>query len=138
MSDNNFIQHGSNYQQTADTDMPVDTDMLASTHGNPTSPRPAAMPFNRRLLFGVGHVLNDLCSSMWFSYLLIYLTKVIRFSNRQAGMLIMIGQVSDGLATPFIGYESDRTKKGYCSYGKRKSWHLLGMDFVILNILVII
>lgn len=29
-----------------------------------------------RFSFGVGHVLNDLCASMWFSYLLVYFHKV--------------------------------------------------------------
>ena len=33
-------------------------------------------------------------------------------------------QVADALATPFVGYESDRIN-GFCGYGKRKSWHLL-------------
>ena len=30
----------------------------------------------QRFSYGVGHVLNDLTASMWFSYLLIYLQKV--------------------------------------------------------------
>lgn len=29
-----------------------------------------------RLSYGVGHVLNDLTASMWFSYLLLYLHEV--------------------------------------------------------------
>ena len=103
---------------------------------DPTSPAYPAMPFSRRLTYGVGHVLNDLCSSMWFSYLLIYLTKIIMFTNRQAGNLIMIGQVCDGLATPFIGHESDSMEKGCFSYGRRKSWHLLGNMLPLLNTVV--
>ncbi|XP_046543115.1 major facilitator superfamily domain-containing protein 12-like isoform X1 [Haliotis rubra] len=83
------------------------------------------MSFVSRLSYGVGHVLNDLTASMWFSYLLIYLHQVKNFNNKLAGDLMLIGQVSDALATPFIGYESDRTK-GICKMGKRKSWHLVG------------
>ncbi|GFN80566.1 major facilitator superfamily domain-containing protein 12 [Plakobranchus ocellatus] len=64
----------------------------------------------QRFSYGVGHVLNDLTASMWFSYLLIFLQKVDLFSNFLAGNLMLIGQVSDALFTPFIGYESDRTK----------------------------
>ncbi|CAH1778048.1 unnamed protein product [Owenia fusiformis] len=62
---------------------------------------------------------------MWFSYLLVYLHFVIGFNNVLAGNLMLIGQVSDAVFTPFIGFESDRTN-GFCGYGKRKSWHLLG------------
>lgn len=29
-----------------------------------------------KLCYGVGHVFNDLCASMWFSYLLIFFEKV--------------------------------------------------------------
>eukprot|EP00058_Branchiostoma_floridae_P016136 XP_002601624.1 hypothetical protein BRAFLDRAFT_85807 [Branchiostoma floridae] len=70
-------------------------------------------------------MLNDLCASMWFSYLLVYFHKVVNFSNVLAGQLLMVGQVSDALCTPFVGYESDRTKSG-CGYGRRKIWHLVG------------
>lgn len=41
------------------------------------------------------------------------------------GYLLLIGQIADALSTPFVGYESDRLS-GFCNYGKRKSWHLLG------------
>lgn len=86
------------------------------------------LPLSRRLTYGVGHVLNDLCASMWFSYLLLYFHSVISFSNKMAGNLMLIGQVSDAICTPFIGLESDRTH-GFCGYGKRKSWHLIGRTF---------
>ncbi|XP_035667594.1 major facilitator superfamily domain-containing protein 12-like isoform X1 [Branchiostoma floridae] len=84
-----------------------------------------SLPRARRFTYGVGHMLNDLCASMWFSYLLVYFHKVVNFSNVLAGQLLMVGQVSDALCTPFVGYESDRTKSG-CGYGRRKIWHLVG------------
>ena len=37
-----------------------------------------------KLCYGVGHVFNDLCASMWFSYLLIFFEKV-RNSIRLVG-----------------------------------------------------
>ncbi len=37
------------------------------------------LPFLRRLAYGLGHVLNDLCASMWFSYLLVFFHYVINF-----------------------------------------------------------
>ncbi len=90
----------------------------------------------RRFAYGVGHVLNDLCASMWFSYLLVFYHHVIQFSNEMSGYLMLLGQVADAIATPLVGYESDRTK-GLCGYTKRKSWHLFGMyDRNIFHILL--
>ncbi len=80
----------------------------------------------KKLSFGVGHVLNDLSASMWFSYLLIYLHRVVMFENAVAGYMMLLGQVADAISTIFVGFESDRTKSGFCNYGKRKSWHLVG------------
>ncbi|KAK0057321.1 major facilitator superfamily domain-containing protein 12-like isoform X2 [Biomphalaria pfeifferi] len=82
--------------------------------------------------YGVGHVLNDLTASMWFSYLLVFLHQVNNFNNMLAGNLMLIGQVSDALFTPFIGFESDRTS-GFWKLGRRKSWHLLGTICVMAS-----
>ncbi|KAL5258617.1 hypothetical protein ACHWQZ_G009182 [Mnemiopsis leidyi] len=74
--------------------------------------------------YSVGHILNDLCSSCWFTYLIIYLTEVLRKSKDFAGVLMLVGQVADGLATPLVGIAID--KIGIKIYGKRKTWHLIG------------
>ncbi|KAF5898145.1 major facilitator superfamily domain-containing protein 12, partial [Clarias magur] len=81
------------------------------------------LPPVRRFTYAVGHVLNDLCASMWFTYLLLYYQSVLSFRDSTAGLLLLVGQIADGVATPLIGYESDRTP-GCGAYGKRKSWHL--------------
>jgi Na+/melibiose symporter-like transporter len=80
----------------------------------------------RKFAFSIGHFLNDLCASVWFSYSLVFYHRVAKFSNSSAGYLLLIGQVADALSTTFIGFASDRTKHGLC--GKRKSWHLLGLQ----------
>ncbi|XP_053503260.1 major facilitator superfamily domain-containing protein 12 isoform X1 [Ictalurus furcatus] len=86
----------------------------------------------RRLSYAVGHFLNDLCASMWFTYLLVYYHSVLGFQNSYAGVLLLVGQVADGVCTPLIGYESDRTS-GCCNYGKRKTWHLIGTVSVVIS-----
>lgn len=43
------------------------------------------LPYYVRFSYGVGHVLNDLCASMWFTYLLVYFHMVIKFNNAMAG-----------------------------------------------------
>ena len=78
-----------------------------------------------KFCYGVGHILNDLCASMWFTYLLVYLHKMNNFSNTAAGTLLLIGQVTDAVCTPFVGIESDKT--GDIRYGRRKIWHLIGV-----------
>lgn len=85
----------------------------------------------KRLSYAVGHFLNDLCASMWFTYLLVYYHSVLGFQNSYAGVLLLVGQVADGVCTPLIGYESDRTS-GCCNYGKRKTWHLIGKDLAYI------
>lgn len=80
---------------------------------------------SQRLGFSTGHVLNDLTASMWFNYLIIYFHQVNGFNNILAGLIMLVGQISDALFTPSIGFESDNTD-GFCRMGKRKSWHLVG------------
>lgn len=83
------------------------------------------LPTKLKLSYGVGHVLNDLCASMWFSYMLLYMHKVVTFTNVNAGFVVLAGQIADALATPFVGIQSDKTKN--VRYGRRKIWHLVGV-----------
>lgn len=66
------------------------------------------LPLGTYLAYGMGHILNDVCASMWFTYLLVFMHWVLGFSNTQAGTLLLIGQVADALSTPFVGYFSDQ------------------------------
>lgn len=83
------------------------------------------LSFLQKFAYSVGHVLNDLTASMWFTYMIIYFHQVKKFNNSLSGDLVLIGQISDAIFTPFIGYESDRVK-GCCNMGKRKTWHFIG------------
>lgn len=83
------------------------------------------LKLHERLAYSVGHFYNDLCASMWFSYLLLYLHYILKFRNTLAGYLLLWGQIVDAVATPLLGLESDRVS-GFFRYGKRKSWHLIG------------
>ena len=68
----------------------------------------ATLPWKKRLAYGTGHILNDLCASMWFTYLLLFFHKVLRFDNLYSGVILTSGQVADGLSTVFVGYFSDQ------------------------------
>ncbi|KAM8940096.1 major facilitator superfamily domain-containing protein 12 [Pelodytes ibericus] len=91
-----------------------------------------SLPICQRLSYATGHFLNDLCASMWFTYFLVYFHSILGFNSFNAGVLLLVGQVADGICTPLVGYESDR-KAGCLSYGRRKSWHLIGTLSVILS-----
>lgn len=114
----------------------------------------------------VGHVLNDLCAAMWFrivsqintfknmrysvihvkcevfwktwlSYLLVYFHQILELDSSTAGYLLLAGQITDGLATPIVGIESDRFGIFGRFYGRRKSWHGFGSICVILSFVFI-
>ncbi|KAK7605436.1 hypothetical protein V9T40_007294 [Parthenolecanium corni] len=86
------------------------------------------------LAYGVGHVLNDLCSSIWFTYTLLFFEIVLEFDSSLAGAAIVIGQIVDGLSTPIVGILSDKRFDHWIfKYGRRKIWHLLGTILVSIS-----
>jgi len=56
---------------------------------------PANLNYMQRIVIGSGHILNDLCASLWFSYLLLYLEKVVGFSSTNSAALLLLGQVRE-------------------------------------------
>lgn len=89
------------------------------------------LSYVRRVTYGVGHVFNDLCASMWFTYFLLFYHLVLQIPNTYAGLLVLIGQVADALTTPVVGYLCDTTNN---RYGGRKTWHLIGTAMVALSL----
>ncbi|KAI6656671.1 Major facilitator superfamily domain-containing protein 12 [Oopsacas minuta] len=102
---------------------------LISTHKPAT--RSKAEKWVEFFAYGLGHFFNDLCASLWFTYLLLFYHSVIQLGNSYAGLLLLIGQVADGICTPIIGMASDHTKFKY--YGRRKIWHLIGTISVFIS-----
>ena len=88
-------------------------------------------PLKQRLSYSVGHIFNDLCSAVWFTYFIVYFNRVVGLSTTNTGLLFLIAQGSDALLTPFMGLGCDRVVfKVFARYGKRKIWHLFGTLFV--------
>ncbi|VVA20346.1 PREDICTED: major facilitator superfamily [Prunus dulcis] len=75
--------------------------------------------------YGVGHMLNDITASCWFTYLLLYLTD-IGLSPRDAATVMLSGQIADGFATIFAGELIDR-------FGHFKLWHGAGSVLVAIS-----
>lgn len=77
------------------------------------------------LSYGVGHMLNDITSACWFTYLLLFLTD-IGLSPRDAAIVMLSGQVADAFATIFAGELIDR-------FGHFKLWHAGGSFLVAIS-----
>ncbi|KAA3471523.1 Major facilitator superfamily domain-containing protein 12 [Gossypium australe] len=75
--------------------------------------------------YGVGHMLNDITSACWFTYLLLFLTEM-GLSSRDAAIVMLSGQIADGLATIFFGELIDR-------FGHFKIWHGAGAILVAVS-----
>ena len=75
-----------------------------------------------RLGYGTGHVLNDMTATILLSYFLLFFHNVIQSSNTNAGLILMAGQVVDGISSILVGMLSDRDFDIwiYLHYGKRK------------------
>ena len=39
--------------------------------------------------YGTGHIMNDMCASMWFTYCLLFFNKVLEFDNDLSGNSIV-------------------------------------------------
>ena len=92
----------------------------------PPSNRPLSRP--QRFCYSLGHVQNDICASMWFTYLLVFFQMVLGWPPYVAGIIMLIGQVADALSTPFVGLQADRKDEFWmCRFGRRKTWHLVGL-----------
>jgi Na+/melibiose symporter-like transporter len=87
----------------------------------------------RFLAYGVGHVLNDMCASTWFSYLLVFLRSAVNMSPVDSAVVMFCGQIADGVATPLVGVLSDRSKGiPALGLGRRKTWLAVGSLLVML------
>nr|XP_019704185.1 major facilitator superfamily domain-containing protein 12 isoform X2 [Elaeis guineensis] len=77
------------------------------------------------LSYGAGHMLNDITSACWFTYLLLFLTD-IGLSPRDAAIVMLSGQIADAFVTVFAGELIDR-------FGHFKLWHAGGSFLVAIS-----
>ena len=83
------------------------------------------------LLCAAGSIFNDLCKRM-FWFCLLFFMEEMELSAADTGLIILIGQVVDSLASVISGYLGDMVKVPVLSQkiGMRKSWHLLATVFM--------
>jgi Na+/melibiose symporter-like transporter len=77
--------------------------------------------------YSLGHVLNDLSASAWFSYLIFFLKKVRHLPAPDAGLVMLCGQLADAVGTVTSGLLSDRSEGcAPLGLGRRKLWYIAG------------
>lgn len=77
------------------------------------------LKFFEKVGFSLGHIYNDLCAGVWFSYTLLFMQGVLLIPGPQAGALVMLGQVGDAIFTPIIGMLTDK-------FSTKRKWHIFG------------
>lgn len=122
-----------NTPSTSPTERPPDTNSIDplpdagtssqtndSNNGSlPIDQMKSTLSFLQKIGFGLGHVYNDLCAGVWFSYTLLFMQGALQMPGAEAGALVMIGQVGDAIATPIIGILADK-------FGTKRKWHIAG------------
>jgi len=87
-----------------------------------------------KLGYGTGAVIYEMCSSTWFTYALLFYSRVLGFTNSLVGFLFVFCLISDAFLVVFVGYFQDYGKDYWLcrKYSKRKGWHLFGSLCLIL------
>ena len=85
------------------------------------------MRARERLSCAVGNVFNDTYTQLLFSFEILFFMKVLELSASQAGLIVLIGELSDAAMSLISGYLGDNVNVPVLSnkIGRRKSWHLL-------------
>jgi Na+/melibiose symporter-like transporter len=87
-----------------------------------------ALEGKHKFAYSVGHFSNDLCAAGWFFYFTYYLKYVIKMEGGNAGLVMLAGQVADGITTPLVGLGSDKFKT---PIGSRAPWYIVGTLIVL-------
>lgn len=103
----------------ARTDTDVNVSSSTTDANSEAEQMRSTLPSMTKIGFGLGHVYNDLCAGVWFSYTLLFLQGALLVPGTEAGALMMLGQVGDAIATPIVGFLADR-------YGTKRKWHCFG------------
>ena len=72
-------------------------------------------------------MFNDIFTQLLFSFAILFFIKVLDLSASQAGLLVLIGEISEAVISLATGYLGDNINVPFLSdkIGRRKSWHLL-------------
>ena len=85
------------------------------------------MRARERLSCAVGNLFNDTYTQLLFSFEILFFMKVLELSASEAGLIVLIGELSEAAMSLLSGYLGDNVNVPFLSnnIGRRKSWHLL-------------
>ena len=94
------------------------------------------MRARERLSCAVGNVFNDIYTQLLFSFEILFFMKVLELSASQAGLLVLIGEISEALVSLIPEYLGHYINVPFQSskIGRRKSWHLLATFLMVIGI----
>ena len=94
------------------------------------------MNSRERFSCAVGNVFNEIYTQLLFSFEILFFMKVLELSASQAGMIVLIGELSDAAMSLISGYLGDNVNVPFLSniIGRRKSWHLLGTLLMAIGV----
>ena len=93
-----------------------------------------ALEKKHKIAYAFGHFSNDLCAAGWFFYFSYYLKYIIGLSGGDTGIVILAGQIADGVTTPIVGLLSDKCKT---PIGSRTPWYIAGTIIALPSFFVI-
>ena len=64
--------------------------------------------------YSLGHFANDLNVSIWLLYILYYMDQILGLDGKDAGVIYMVGQMTDGCAVILTGLTVDKVKLSWC------------------------
>ena len=105
----------------------VGDDFTEETNGDDEKPST-----RNRIACQTGHILNNLTSSMWYSYALLYFQEVAGLFPTAAGIMFFISQILTVGTLLVIRLGRDkRIWNSFSSYGIQKARHVVGSAIVL-------
>lgn len=105
----------------------VGDDFTEGTNGDDEKPST-----RNRIACQTGHILNNLTSSMWYSYALLYFQEVAGLFPTTAGIMFFISQILTVVTLLVVRLGRDkRIWNSFSSYGIQKARHVVGSAIVL-------
>lgn len=79
--------------------------------------------------FGLGHVQNDICATIWFTYTMLFYKLSY---DGDSYLFVVIGQIFDAIITIIVGltFNCSLTNSEFFSLGKFKTWYIIGLAMI--------
>ena len=91
-------------------------------------------PSTQTTAYRTGHILNELTTAAWYSYMLIYFQNVVGLSPVSAGLVFLISQLVRAATTFAVGFGFDKhVWRRFAGYGTREARHLFGSAGILFS-----